>query len=398
MSRQTLSDRGVAALKPRAKAYAHPDPEMPGHYVRVQVSGAKSFVAITIGADRKQKWITLGKVGVLSIDDARARAREAIKRVRAGLPAFETPPGAPETFKQVAERWLAREVRARAFRSEYEITRILNVHVLPRWGERPFIGIRRSDITMLMDDIEDGHGTRQADYTLGIVRSLMYWYASRTDDYSPPVTRKMKRQSTKHQARKRILCDDEIRKLWQATASPGTFNGIVRLCLLTGARSRKVAAMQWSDLQDGEWIVRREPREKDAADLVLPPIALEIIRAQPRVGDSPFVFAASRGNGPFCDWGQKARLLPDVAPWVIHDLRRTARSLMSSAGVAREIAERVLGHAIPGVEGVYDRHEYRDEKADALARLAALIERIVTAPPENVVQLTPNVVRRSVNG
>ena len=54
--------------------------------------------------------------------------------------------------------------------------------------------------------------------------------------------------------------------------------------------------------------------------------------------------------------------------WQLHDLRRTARSLMSRAGVRPDIAERVLGHAISGVEGVYDRHPYRDEKADALRR------------------------------
>jgi integrase len=400
MPRKTLSDKGVAALKPRAKPYAHPDPEMPGHYVRVQVSGAKSFVAVTIGADRKQHWITLGKVGTLTIDDARPRAREAIKRVRAGLPAFETPPDAPETFKQVAERWLAREVRAKSFRTERDIVRILNVHVFPRWGDRPFVSIRRSDITALMDHIEDsGGGARQADVALGIVRSLMYWQAARTDDYSPPLTRGMRRQSTKHQARARVLDDDEIRAVWRAAEGAGTFGAIVRLCLLTAARSRKVAAMRWDDITDeGEWIVRREPREKGTADLVLPAMALEIIRAQPRVGNNPHIFAATRGKGPFRDWGwSKERFdskLPELKPWVVHDLRRTARSLMSRAGVERSISERILGHAIPGVEGVYDRHEYRDEKRDALARLAALLAGIINGPPGNVVRLTAEARRR----
>jgi integrase len=61
----------------------------------------------------------------------------------------------------------------------------------------------------------------------------------------------------------------------------------------------------------------------------------------------------------------------------LHDLRRTARSLLSRAGVSSEHAERIMGHAIEGVEGVYDRHSYRDEKADALKRLATLIDSIV---------------------
>ena len=79
--------------------------------------------------------------------------------------------------------------------------------------------------------------------------------------------------------------------------------------------------------------------------------------------------------------------MPGFKPWVIHDLRRTARSLMSQAGVRPDIAERVLGHAIAGVEGVYDRHHYNDEKSDALNRLAALMERIINPPADNVVAL-----------
>ena len=73
--------------------------------------------------------------------------------------------------------------------------------------------------------------------------------------------------------------------------------------------------------------------------------------------------------------------------WRIHDLRRTARSLMSRAKVDKDIAERCLGHALPGVRGVYDWHEYLDEKRDALERLAALVRSIVEPPPANVVRL-----------
>ena len=75
-------------------------------------------------------------------------------------------------------------------------------------------------------------------------------------------------------------------------------------------------------------------------------------------------------------------------PWTIHDLRQTARSLLSRAGVSSEIAERVLGHAIPGIEGVYNRHAYTKEKAEALAKLAAVIEQIINPPEQtNVVPL-----------
>ena len=61
---------------------------------------------------------------------------------------------------------------------------------------------------------------------------------------------------------------------------------------------------------------------------------------------------------------------------------------MSRAGVRPDIAERVLGHIIPGVEGVYDRHTYKEEKAHALQALAGLIDRIVNPPASNVVAIT----------
>jgi integrase len=83
----------------------------------------------------------------------------------------------------------------------------------------------------------------------------------------------------------------------------------------------------------------------------------------------------------FNAWSQrKAELdakLPSMPHWVIHDLRRTARSLMSRIGVQTEIAERVLGHKQQGIVAVYDRHKYEDEMGTALRRLAAEITRIL---------------------
>jgi integrase len=75
-----------------------------------------------------------------------------------------------------------------------------------------------------------------------------------------------------------------------------------------------------------------------------------------------------------------------VSGWTLHDLRRTARSLMSRAGIASDIAERCLGHVIGGVRGVYDRHQYHDEKARAFEALAGLVARIVD-PQANIVPM-----------
>ena len=79
--------------------------------------------------------------------------------------------------------------------------------------------------------------------------------------------------------------------------------------------------------------------------------------------------------------------LPAMPPWRLHDLRRTARSLMSRARVDSDIAERVLGHALPGMRGVYDRFEYLAEKRDTLERLAGLLETIIDRETSNLLRL-----------
>jgi len=201
----------------------------------------------------------------------------------------------------------------------------------------------------------------------------------------------MRRTKPKDRARKRTLDDNEIRAVWKAAEDDGTFGAYLRLCLLTGQRREKVATMRWEDISPaGEWCIPSEAREKGTAGcLVLPDAALAIIKAQPRFASNPYVFAG-RGSGYAQGVSKrKARFdakLPDMPRWTIHDLRRTARSLMSRAGVMPHIAERVVGHAINGVEATYDRHSYKAEKQHALAALAGLIETIVN-PTDNVVAL-----------
>jgi integrase len=385
--RKTLTDKGVLALKPRLKRYAFPDPELRGHFVRVQPSGAKSFVAVARDPYGKQIWSNIGAADVLKIDDAREQARAALKRIKVGLPAFDAPPVKPDTFKAVAENWLKRHVAAKKLRTEREIKRTLEKYVYPQWQDRDFVSIKRSDISALLDHIEDAHGGRQADLVLATVRSISNWFAGRDDSYVSPFVRGMRR--VKNGARARILDDDELRLIWKQAEANGQFGAIIRLLLLTGQRREKVATIKWSDIADGVWTIATAEREKgNAGSLALPVQALKIIEAQPRIGDNPYVFAGrglgcyniSMSKGPF------DAKLPTMPRWTLHDLRRTARSLMSRAGIRPDISERVLGHAIGGVEGIYDRHQYDHEKADALARLATLIDSIVH-PRDNVLPM-----------
>jgi integrase len=379
--RKTLSDRGVAALKPRPQRYAFPDPELTGHWIRVYPSGVKAYNAVTRDPRGKQIWTKLGTADVLSVAEAREQARTVIKRVHAGLAAVDPP---ADAFEAVAGQWLKRHGEAKGLRSLAQIRRLLSTHVTPVWGDRPFTGIRRSDVARLLDAIEDKHGARQADLVLTIVRSIMNWHAARHDDFSPVVVRGMRRQNPKDHERERILTDDELRAIWKMAETGGTFGALIRFLLLSAQRRSKVANMKWSELSDDlyAWTVPQDPREKGAGGvLVLPELAQSIIAAQPRFDGNPHVFAGRSGGG-FSGFSASkiafdAKLPSITERWTLHDLRRTARSLLARAGIVPHVAERVLGHAVGGVAGIYDRHRYETEKADALRKLAALIDGVV---------------------
>jgi integrase len=384
MARKTLTDKGVAAIKPRAKTYTHSDPMLPGHYVRVTPTGSKSYVAVARDPRGKQVWTTIANAALIGIEEAREEAREVIKRVKAGQDR-----AGPQTFESVANEWLHRHVDAKGLRSVYEYKRLLHKHLLPEWGGREFTSIKRTDVAKLLDTVEDEAGARSADYVLSLISGIANWYAKRDGEYVSPLIRGMYRHSIKDHARTRILSDDEIRAIWLEYALGHIYGDLLKLALLTGQRQDKVASMKWDDISiDGTWHVPNGTREKGAGGvMVLPGVALDIIKARPRFASNPYVFA---GRDSYIKGFAKLKRALDakvpIAPWQFHDLRRTARSLMSCAGVRPDIAERVLGHAIRGVEGVYDRHSYRDEKAHALNALAGLIESIVN-PTDNVVAL-----------
>jgi integrase len=321
---------------------------------------------------------TPGTTADLKIDAARSLAQQTIRRIKEGKPAIEPPKPQPHSVVVIAERWLTRHVEKNKHRRGAESRRIVEKYVLPYWGERAFTDLKRGDIALLLDHIEDKHGAGTADRTLVTLRAIASWHQARDDAYVPPFVRGMSRSPKA--ARARILSDAELRAVWKAAESSGQFGAIVRLLLLSAQRREKVHSLRWDDVDGDVWTIRTAEREKgNPGKLKLPPIALDTIRAQPRFVGNPYVFAGQHGaawhilsGGPKRDFDAKC----GVTDWRLHDLRRTARSLMSRAGVQSEHAERVLGHAIGGVEGIYNRHNYDVEKADALTKLAALIHRI----------------------
>jgi integrase len=384
--RKALTDKMVAALPKKKTRYTKTDPELRGHYVRVMPQGANVYCVVARDPYGRQIWHTIGSADRLKIEEAREQAREAIKRIAAGKSPKEPPPIKPDSFKAVAANWIKRHVDKKQLRSKAEIQRVLDRYIFPHWGDRAFTDIKRSDVAALLDVVEDENGGRQADVCLAIIRSIGNWYATRHDAYISPVAKGMRRH--KKGARERILSDQELRAVWRQAEANGTFGALVRILLLTAQRRGPVLRMRWDDVSDGVWEIPAEEREKgNAGALQLPEEAVSIINAQPRIEDNPFVFAG-KTDGPLAGMS-KAKVAFDkrsgVSGWTLHDCRRTARSLMSRKGVRPDIAERVMGHAIPGVEGIYDRHAYFDEKADALAKLAALISDIVNGSPSGKV-------------
>jgi integrase len=289
-------------------------------------------------------------------------------------------------------------------------------------------------------------GPVMADHVLATLRKFMNWHAARDSDFVSPIVKGMARTKPKERARKRVLTDDELKALWAALdknddapknkrAAPDLFAALVRTLLLSAQRREEVSGMARSELEDDIWTIppTRHKTGKGGEPKVvpLPKAVLAIIEKVPQVDKSDLVFTTS-GETAFSGFSKAKRRLDRnmiaelrqvaterkdsvalakldevvrllaaarkndkvaqkklaTAWWTLHDLRRTAKTLMARAGVRPDISERVLGHVIGGVEGVYDRHAYITEKKEALEKLGVMVQQIVTPPSgSNVVLL-----------
>jgi integrase len=326
---------------------------------------------------------SLGAYPAISLSAARRKALEA----KAELADGRDPRSAKaDTFQAIAEDYFRRE--GNGLRSTAHRQSALRRLVYPSLGGRPIGDIRRSDIIRLLDQVEDDSGPTAADNALAVIGRVMNWYASRSDDFRSPIVRGMARTKPKERARDRILTDEELRAVWRQAEANGVFGAFIRFSLLTAARRSEASGMAWTELDGADWTLPAA-RNKTKVDLVRPLSKAALAVLGELAGpDTPYVFSFD-GKAPITGFSEAKRSFDKSLPlprWTLHDLRRTARSLMSRAGVAKEHGELCLGHVIGGVWGVYDRYQYRDEKALAFEALAALIERIVHPPAENVVR------------
>jgi integrase len=399
-----------------------------GFAVRVTSAGTKAFVWFH-RVDGKPHWETLGRWdanqggGTLTVRDAIVKCDERAKAVAKGVDkkGKDVDPrpertrrlqdgtkAADGTVSTLLDVYIARYLKAGKLRSAGMIEAQLERLVKPRIGKVGIYELKRSHVSRMLDDIADENGPRMADLALAYVRKAFNWYEvnGHDDDFTSPVVRGMARLKPSDRERERVLADDEIRDLWTAADSvtePACLPAYVKTLLLTATRRGEAADMATSEL-DGEIWTIPAARYKTKRDHVIPlsAAALDLIRsatpAKP-ARNAHFVFSTTDGAVAFAGFSKSKAALdkavaelreregrPPIADWTLHDLRRTARTLLARAGIRDDIAERCLGHVIKGVEKVYNRHAYLDEKRAAFEALAALVSRILN-PASNVVAL-----------
>jgi integrase len=377
------------------------DAGMPGFGLMVTANGHRSYVVQYRAAGRSRRMHL--KSG-LTLTAARREAKAILGAVARGgdpLTARRKAERAESgTLKAIVDEYLARE--GNRLRTIDERRASLQRHVLPKLGDRQIGDITRTDIVRLLDRVADKSGAPMADHVLAYLRRVMTWHASRSDDFRSPIVRGMARTRPSQHRRQRFLSDDELRAVWRAAETlQSAFGYLVLFLLLTATRRTEAAAMRRSEIVGSDWIIPQE-RYKTVLELVIPlsPAAQAVLAVVPRIGKSGLVFTThgKRPLGGFSKFKRAfdAKVLAElrkenaeaVLPrWTLHDLRRTARSLMSRAGVPSDHAERCLGHVLPGIRGTYDRHEYFNEKRRAFEALATLTNRIVN-PTANIVALS----------
>ncbi len=349
----------------------------------VTARGHKSFV-VQYRAGRQSRRMSL-KAG-LNLRDARKEATAILGAVaKGGDPLADkrkVAAASSNTLKAISEEYFRRE--GDKLRTGKARKHALERLVHPKFGSRAIDTIKRSEIVRLLDDIEEEHGAHMAQAVLAFMSRLFNWHATRDDDFLSPIKRGMSRTKLRETARDRTLSDEELRAVWKAAEAQGGFGRLVQLILLTATRRSEAVLMRRVELSGADWIIP-SARMKGKLEHVIPlsPTAKAILDRIPNVGAYVFSLDGRKPNGFITTSKNALDKASGVVGWRLHDLRRTARSLMSRAGVAPDTAERCLAHVIGGVRGIYDRHAYYDEKKQAFEALAGLVDRIVN-PADNV--------------
>jgi integrase len=399
-----LTQLAVDKAKARpGRRYELPDGPggVPGFALRVSGHGAKTF-ALRYRVNGRMRRLTLGRHPVASLGEAREAAREALRLVERGVdPASarleERRERERNSVTAVAADYVERHLKRNTKRWR-DAGQMLARDVLPHWGERPIQGITRRDVLDLVDGVLDRGSPVSANRVLSLVKRFLFWAVERgIVDASPAAGVK---PPHRERPRDRTLDEDELRALWRAwDRMVYPFGDLAKLLLLTAQRRGEVAAMRWDqlDLDKALWrLPAASTKARREHLLPLPPAAVAILHAIPRIGDSPLVFPSTRAASAnpvsgFSKALRTAHRLSETAGWHWHDLRRSAATGMARLNVPPHVCERILNHTagrmVSQVARVYNVHSYQAEMRAALDRWAAEVERVVNGEPANVVVL-----------
>ncbi|QYX55515.1 integrase arm-type DNA-binding domain-containing protein [Roseovarius sp. SCSIO 43702] len=408
-----LTATGVEKWKATDKRQEVPDTLMTGLYLIVQPSGRKAW-QVRYRFGEKHRRMTLGKYPLLSLAEARARASEALIAAQDGKdPAgereaekaarVEVQQSGRDKIKTLVEQFGKRHLST--LKSGETVKRELNRHVVAVWGERDIHDIAKRDVIDLLDGIADSGRVVTANRVRAYLNKFLSWCVERDIiDQSPAMGVK---PAAKEKSRDRVLSDDEIRWFWEACTIEGQpWGHLGKMLLLTGQRLGEVVNMTDREVSDDLWHLTADRTKNGRAhDVPLSGAARDVLGAVERLkSDAGYIFTTNgrsalqgyhKGRNHIAE--RMAEIASDEAGepveiphWTFHDLRRTAATGMARLGIPVRVTEAVLNHVsgtAGGIVSVYQRHDYADEKRDALDAWARLVGDLVEGTADNVVRI-----------
>lgn len=354
------------------------DQKVTGLGLRVSFTGKKTWeVLYRVKGDPTRRRMDLGSFPAITLADARERAQEVVLAAARGedlkrqeREAAEARHRAP-TFGDLADRFLKEYASKK--RSHHQMELAIRKDLLPVWGKWKAQDITRRDVRNVLQAVHDRGAPIQSNRTLSLVKSMFNWGIAQDLVESNPCIG-IKPLSAEN-PRDRVLGDYEIRAAWAAFEEIGGLMGsLLKLRLVTAQRGAEVKTMRWRDvdLEGGWWTIPKEIAKNGKSHRVpLSAPALEILRqVQQTTGDGEWVFPSRTRPGQPIRYIQKAaervKAISGV-DFVLHDLRRTTASNISSITSRREIVKRILNHSEGNdVTAVYDRYTYDIEKRQAM--------------------------------
>jgi integrase len=385
--KKLLTAKFVEGLKGDARVIL--DTDVRGFGVRLGASGGKVYVLTKrFPGHPKTTTRVLGSTDALTLSEARDKARDWIKSIAKGVdPTAVEKQKLGNTFSAVTEAYIAEHLKAK--RRGAKDTQEIRREILPVWKDRPIADISRLDVIALIKPIARRAPTT-AHLILNHVKRIFSWAVHEGAwglEYSPALMVSPKKLIGQKNVRQRVLSDDELRALWVATDQmPYPLGPFYRMVLLTGGWREEVAAMKWSEVDGQVWTVPPERFKSNASHRVtLSDEALKVLKSVPRYDKGDFVFSSDGGrtriNGFSNAKGELLALMKHSGEnFVIHDLRRTFRTRLSSLRIADNVAEMCIGHGKRGLQRVYDQHSYEDEMRSAFDAWANLLRSIIDPP------------------